>query len=64
MIFCSRFGGKIRGGYNIRHETFSVCVHMSRNVVVSFSEGNSDDMDDKKIGGYMIFRSGFRGGGG
>ncbi len=30
------------------YETFSVCVHMSRNVVVSFAEGYSDDLDDKK----------------
>ncbi len=34
------------------YETFSVCVHMSRNVVVSFEEGYR---------GYMIFCSRFGG---
>ncbi len=42
--------------YFIFH-AFSVCVHMSRNVVVSFAEGDSDDLDDKKIWGYTIFCS-------
>ncbi len=26
-----------------------MCVHMSRNVVISFAEGYSDVLDDKKI---------------
>ncbi len=44
------------------YEPFSVCVKMSRNVVVSFAEGYSDVLDDKKkIGGYMIFPSRFGG---
>ncbi len=30
------------------YETFSVCVQMFRNVVVSFAEGYSDVLDDKK----------------
>ncbi len=36
MIFCSRFGGYLytRGA---KYETFSVCVLMSRNVVVLFA---------------------------
>ncbi len=52
MIFCRRFGGggAIYEGLYMRTETFSVCVRMSRNVVVSFAEGNSDVLDDKKIG--------------
>ncbi len=32
------------------YETFSACVHMSRNVVVSFAEGYNDDLEDKKYG--------------
>ncbi len=54
MIFCSRFGGYLytRGAI---YETFSVCVHMSRNVVVSFAEGYSDDLNDKKNRGLYDF---------
>ncbi len=50
MIFCSRFGGDIRGEGAIYFfpGTFSVCVHMSRNDVVSFAEGYIDVFDDKK----------------
>ncbi len=59
MIFCSRFGGYIRGA--IIYETFSVCVQMSRNVVVSCVEGYSDVLDNKKTGGYMPFCSRFGG---
>ncbi len=36
---------------------------MSRNVVVSFAEGYSKVLDDKKIGGHMFFCSRFGGGG-
>ncbi len=39
------------GGYiwaGAIYEPFSVCVQMSRNVVVSFAEGYSDVLDDKK----------------
>ncbi len=44
------------------YETFSVCVPLSRNVVGSFAEGYSDDLDDKKYGArYMIFCSRFGG---
>ncbi len=53
MKISARFGGYIRAGAIF--ETFSVCVQMSRNIVVSFAEGYSDVLDDKKIGGYMIF---------
>ncbi len=62
MKISARLGGAIfgRGLY----ETFSVCVQMSRNVVVSFAEGYSDVLDDKKIRRYyMIFCSRFGGGG-
>ncbi len=60
MIFCSRLGAIYEGAI---YECFFVCVQMSRNVVVSFAEGYSDVLDDKKIGGYMIFCSRFGGGG-
>ncbi len=43
------------------YETFSVCVHMSRNVVVSFAEGSSDVLDDKKNVGLYDFFSRFGG---
>ncbi len=59
MIFVADLGGYIRE--EAIYESFSVCVHMSRNVVVSFAEGHSDVLDDKKIGGYMIFCSRFGG---
>ncbi len=52
MTFCSRFWGYIRGA---AYETFSVCVHMSRNVVVSFAEGHRDNLDDKKNMGLYDF---------
>ncbi len=46
------------GGGGYTDETFSVCVQMSRNVVVSIAEGYSDVLDDQKIGAmYMIFCS-------
>ncbi len=47
-------GGAIFGRMAI-YETFSVCIQMFRNVVVSFTEGYSDVSDDKKDRGYMIF---------
>ncbi len=40
-----------------------LCVQMSRNVVVSFAEGYSEVLDDKKIGAIRFFASDWGGGG-